>query len=225
MNIRENIWGYIRKEIIMGINSDYSNNVIMKNSDYYGTVKVKKRNGAGTVDLKLLRDKPNLPIEGPAPDVPITHEPSDIGKILLGRLLKKDQSLKQLNKKVASNGMTYEIAQKVVDAIKKEFGDSCTRTVMDNTPTLLAVCRYREEFDPYKLPFFIKDIYFAALNAMMEIEENNPELVADAGITPTERPQRDVDLREKLYELPRAELPSSDDENRTKLLLCQSESI
>ena len=100
---------------------------------------------------------------------------------------------KELNNKVASNGIDYKNAKATLEEITKQYKDTCrSKFNSAQSSNLMVYIGPYEAFDPYKIPDAKdKKRYFTALAAIQEIENTNSALLHQAGLNATPSPSKD----------------------------------
>lgn len=119
---------------------------------------------------------------------------SDAGLKSLGlrtELTSKEKEARQkLDKQQSSTGVTYKDAKDALAKIKNKYekDKQYWSTFESKQPrnVMIHIMPY-QALDPYKIPEPDRSAFFEALEAVMEIEQNNSALFKQTGLTPTEK--------------------------------------
>ncbi len=101
----------------------------------------------------------------------------------------------KLDEKTSSTGIKYKDAKNTLAEIVDKYKDNpdCKSMVESEQPKYIySYIMPHEVFDPYKLPEPDKTKYFEALEAAIEIENQNSALVQKAGLGKTQRPEQEM---------------------------------
>lgn len=126
-----------------------------------------------------------------APSITFAEALSKFSSLANKPTKKQLEAREKLYQLVASNGIDYLNAQNNVEEIEKKYGEDCQsyykqEQPQTNEPHILIHRLPYKGFDPTKISDEKdRDMYYASIRAMQEIERNYSALFGETGLKPT----------------------------------------